>query len=84
MKAALLDRNDKVIAEVFDAPSGHSVPVAGRFTIDGDAVNIKQYRISRSKRNVARAEYMQPVSRVETNHDPVWTFWGVESNTVVY
>ena len=85
MKAALLDSNNAVIGEVFDAPeTGHRIDVAGAFTAGGDAVNVKSHKISRSKRNLARARYEQPVSRIDTKHGPVWTFRCVENNNVTY
>ena len=84
MKAALLDRDGNVIGEVFDAPAGYSIDIAGAFTVDGDAVNVKTYKISRSFRNLKKAQFEQPVSKIETNHAPVWTFRAVESNRVVY
>ena len=74
MKAALLDRFNNVIGEVFDAPEkGYSIDIAGAFTIDGDPVNVSSYKISRSKVNMEKAEYEQPVSKV----GDVWTFYGV-------
>lgn len=81
MKAALLDINDKVIGEVFDAPEkGHSLDIAGSFTVNGDPVNVKSYKISRSKKNLEKAQYAQPVSKV----GDVWTFRAVENDKVVY
>ncbi len=80
-KAALLDRNDKVIGEVFDAPEkGNRIDIAGCFTANGDPVNVKSYKISRSKKNLQKAEFEQPVSKV----GQVWTFRCVENDTVVY
>jgi len=85
MKAALINRTGDVIGEVFDAPeTGNIIKVAGEFTISGDAVNSRIYKISRSKKNIEKAQFEQPVSKIETNHGPVWTFHCVESNTVVY
>ena len=85
MKAALLDQNKKVIGEVFDAPEeGNSIEIAGLFTINGDAVNVQKYKISRSKKNLEKAIYEQPVSKKETNHSAVWTFHCVENDQVVY
>lgn len=83
-KAALMLRN-KVVGEVFDAPErGREIILAGRFTVDGDAVNVKTYKISRSKRNLAIAKYEQPVSKVKTRRGDYYTFHCVENNTVVY
>lgn len=80
IKAALLDRDNQVIGEVFDAPQkGHTVEIAGCFTADGDAVNVKTYKISRSKRNMEKARYEQPVSKVGS----YYTFHCVENDTVV-
>lgn len=86
MRAALLDKQNNVIGEVYDAPEkGHSIEVAGCFTINGDPVNVKTYKISRSKKNLEKASYQQPVDRVIINdHKTVWTFHCVENNTVVY
>jgi hypothetical protein len=85
MKAALLDKAGKVIGEVFDAPEKENeIEVAGAFTSEGDAVNVKTHKISRSKKNLEKAVYEQPVSKVETKHGPVWTFHCVENNTVLY
>ena len=86
MKAALLDRDKKVIGEVFDAPeTGHKIQIAGAFTINGDPVNVKTYKISRSKKNLEKARYEQPISKVQVRKDwPVWTFRCVENNTVVF
>ena len=84
-KAALLDRDRKVIGEVFDAPEReHEIRIAGTFTANGDPVNVKTYKISRSKRNLDKAIYEQPVSKVETKHGPVWTFHCVEESNIVY
>lgn len=81
MRAALLDRNNKVIGEVFDAPeTGNKIPVAGAFTANGDPVNVRNYKISRSKKNLEKAAYEQPVSKVKD----VWTFHAIEDNEVVY
>lgn len=83
MKAALINRDGKVVGEVFDAPEiGNTIDIAGAFTISGDAVNVKTWKISRSKRNMEKATFEQSVSKVETNHSPVWTFHCVEK--VVY
>ena len=79
--AALLSRDGKVIGEVYDAPAkGNDIKIAGAFTAGGDPVNVSLYRISRSKRNLAKAEYEQPVSKIGS----VWTFHCVENDQVVY
>jgi len=80
-KAALLDRDDNVIGQVFDAPEkGNTIEIAGCFTANGDPVNVKVHKISRSKKNMQKAEYEQPVSKV----GEVWTFHCVENDQVVY
>jgi len=85
MKAALLDRDSKVIGEVYDAPEkGNTIEIAGCFTADGDPVNVRKYKISRSKRNMHKAEFEQPVSVVNTKYGKVWTFHCVENDQVVY
>lgn len=72
LKAALLDRDGDVIGEVFEAPEkGNSIEVAGAFTISGDPVNVKTFKISRSKKNLDKAAYCQPVSKTGN----VWTFY---------
>jgi len=69
--AALLDSNNKVIGEVFDAPRfGNSIDVAGCFTAEGKPVNVKSYKISRSKVNLEKARYEQPVYRINS----IYTF----------
>ena len=69
--AALLDRNNDVIGLVCDAPEkGNTITVAGTFTISGDPVNCREYKISRSKKNMKKADFEQPLSKVGN----VWTF----------
>tara|TARA_R110000851_G_scaffold325616_1_gene493739 strand:+ start:493 stop:738 length:246 start_codon:yes stop_codon:yes gene_type:complete len=81
MNAALLDNNDKVIGEVFDAPErGYLIEVAGCFTASGDPVNVRNYSISRSKVNMHKAQFEQPVTKVGN----VYTFNAVFNNEVVY
>ncbi len=81
MRAALIDKNENVIGEVFDAPAkGNSIEIAGAFTASGNPVNVSEYKISRSKKNLAKAVYEQPVSKV----GDVWTFHCVENDKVVY
>ena len=80
-KAALLDSNNKVIGEVFDAPAkGSTIDVAGCFTAGGDPVNIKEYKISRSKSNLNKAAFEQSVSKV----GDCYTFHNVVNGVVVY
>ena len=70
-RAALLDRTGKVIGEVFDPPgSGYFIEVAGCFAANDYPVNISKYRISRSKKNLDKALYEQPV----TKHGRVYAF----------
>lgn len=85
MRAALLDRDNRVIGEVCDAPEkGNTIEIAGCFTADGDPVNVKKHRISRSVKNLRKAQFEQPVSVVNTKHGKVWTFHCVENDQVVY
>jgi len=80
MKAALLD-NGKVIGEVFDAPTtGFTVELAGAFTNDNQPVNVSTMKISRSKTNLDKAAYCQPVTKIGA----VWTFYAVRDGKVVY
>jgi len=75
MMAALVSRDNDVIGEVRHAPkSGRTIDVAGAFTIGGDAVNVRRFKISRSKRNLEKAKSQPAVIRVETNHSPVYVF----------
>ena len=71
-KAALLDSSNKVIGEVFHAPLSDWIKVAGCLTVNGDPVNIKSYKISRSKKNLHAAMYEQPLT--ETKVKGVFTF----------
>ena len=81
MKAALLNRDGKVIGEVFGAPEkGNSIDVAGSFTINSDPVNVRTYKISRSRANLQKAAMEQPLSKV----GDVWTFFNVVNGEVVY
>lgn len=81
MRAALLNKDRKVIGEVFDAPeTGSAIEIAGAFTANGEAVNVNSYRISRSKANLAKAVFEQPISKVGDHY----TFWCVEDDRVVY
>lgn len=81
MKAALLNRNKKVIGEVFDAPKkGNTIDIAGAFTADGDAVNVRTYKISRSRANLIKAQYEQPVSKI----GDVYTFLVAVNARAVY
>lgn len=62
-RAALLDKGGQVIGEVVCAPPGNYIEVAGAFTASGDPVNVRSHKISRSKRNLARARFESPVVR---------------------
>ena len=53
--AALLDSQGNVIAEVRNAPEGNTIDIAGAETIDGDPVNVRTYKLSRSLRNLKKA-----------------------------
>ncbi|WP_133178995.1 hypothetical protein [Shewanella decolorationis] len=81
MKAALLNRNGAVIGEVFEAPEkGNTIEIAGAFTIDGSPVNVKKFKISRSKANLAKAVYEQPVSKVNSKYGEIYTFSSVDES----
>jgi hypothetical protein len=81
MRAALLGNKGTVIGEVFDAPEkGNTIEVAGAFTNRGEPVNVDTLKISRSKRNMQKARFEQPVTKV----GDVWTFSSVEDGRVVY
>ena len=80
-RAAILDRDGDVIGRVDEAPAtGYSIKIAGTFTASGDPVNVREYRISRSKRNLEKAAFEQPVIKV----GDVWTFHAVENDQVLY
>jgi hypothetical protein len=62
-KFAAVMNEKKVIGYVYDADKLlRKIDVAGCFTQDGDAVNVRSYKVSHSKRNCERASYTQPVS----------------------
>lgn len=86
IKAALLNSNKDVIGEVFNAPkSGFSIEIANSFTIDGTPVNVETYKISRSKSNLLKAQYTQPISKVNSRHGDVYTFMAIDDEfEVVY
>ena len=72
MRAALLDRNNRVIGEVYYPPrTGNIISVASSIT-NGDAVNCVDYKISRSRANLVKAEHQQPLVQVGT--EQIWTF----------
>jgi len=76
MKAAMINNIGAVIGEVFDAPEkGNEIEVAGAFTTDGSPVNVKTYKISRSKRNLEKARYSQTVI---PSHG-VWKFADIDN-----
>lgn len=80
MKAALLNDYGKVIGEVLEAPiSGYSIKIAGAFTRDGEPVNVKTYKISRSKINLKKAQSEQPVLRVKD----IYTFECAEEGSTI-
>ncbi|MGL4518025.1 MAG: hypothetical protein ACRCUH_15200 [Shewanella sp.] len=80
-KAALINKNGEVIGEVFDAPeTGNVITLAGCFTSKGEAYNCKKMLISRSKRNLAKAVFEQPVTKV----GEYYTFYNVEDDEVKY
>jgi hypothetical protein len=49
---------------------GLTIEVAGAFTFNGEPVNVETFKISRSKLNMKKAEYEQPITKVGN----VWTF----------
>ena len=67
-RVALLDDNQQVIGEVFDAPvTGNRIAVAGAFTASPDAVNVRFFSISRSKANLKKAQTAQAVYRKDSD-----------------
>ena len=75
VRSALLNSKGIVIGEVFGSPAtGNTIEVAGAFTADGDPVNVKTYKISRSKANLAKAEKKQPLMP----KGDVWTFYHLD------
>ena len=80
MKAAMLDKSGNVIGEVFDAPEkGYYIELAGNFTINGDPVNVRTYKISRSKKNLAAAKYTQAVIKITIKKSDYYTFHDLNS-----
>lgn len=57
--AALLNQCGDVIAEVTNAPAGNTIEIAGGFTADGDPVNVQTFKISRSKKNLETARWIE-------------------------
>jgi hypothetical protein len=57
--AALLDQWGDVVAEVRDAPAGNTIDIAGARTADGDPINVRTHKISRSQRNLKKAREIQ-------------------------
>lgn len=84
MKAALLDQNKNVIGLILDAPEkGYTVELAGHFTINGDPVNVRTRKISRSKKNIEKAEYTQPIDKVIIKGFTYYTFHDVTSFEII-
>jgi hypothetical protein len=74
-KAALLDSNNNVIGEVLDAPERQNfVEVAASFTSDGYPINVRAYKISRSKENMEKAKFEDLVFKRECKHGDVYEF----------
>jgi len=75
-RAALLNQKGQVIGEIFEAPEkGNTVEIALFITSDGVVINKKEYAISRSKKNLDKASYEQPISK----YGDVYTFHYVPS-----
>jgi hypothetical protein len=53
--AAVLDRAGKVIYAITMTTNERTISVAGATTTQGEPVNVRTYRISRSRRNLAAA-----------------------------
>ena len=80
MKAALLDQSKNVIGLILDAPEkGYTVLLAGHFTIHGDPVNVRTRKISRSKKNIEKAEYTQTLDKVTIKGFDYFTFHDLNS-----
>ena len=84
-RAAVLDSQGAVIGEAYDVKTvSNIIPIAHAFPPDQTPVNINYYKISRSQRNLKKAAYTPPISRVDYSYGSIWTFHAVEKNVVKY
>jgi len=65
MNAVVINRQNDIIGTV--STEAREVEVAGAVTIDGTPVNVRTYRVSRSKANIARAARMWDCSSLISN-----------------
>jgi hypothetical protein len=75
--AAILDRDGGVIGHTYEAPArGYEIKIAGTFTASDDPVNVRVYKISRSKANLAdeRANYNDVAMRTGIEGVYRWIF----------
>lgn len=80
MRAAVLDGN-KVIASMDDAPQNlNEIKIATNFDDKGNAIKMRTYKVSRSKRNIAKSSRCQPISKIGL----LWTFHCVENGEVKF
>lgn len=56
MIAAILNERNEVVFSAIVEQGVRSIQVAGAVTDEGQPVNSKEYRVSRSKRNLAKAQ----------------------------
>lgn len=64
-KAVIINRCNDIVGTLSEDVSGNEIEVAGALTREGDPVNVRTYRISRSKRNLARPTEWLPATRYE-------------------
>jgi hypothetical protein len=64
-KAVIINRENDIIGLLAGDFQGNEVDVAGAVTIEGDPVNVRTYRVSRSARNLARRTECQFATRHE-------------------
>lgn len=62
--AAVVDKNSgDVVGYIVNAPKTlKSIEIAGCYTSTGEAVNVSEYKVSHSARNIEKAQRTQPVS----------------------
>lgn len=67
MNAVIINNKNDIIATV-SGFEGREIEVAGAITIDGAPVNVRTYRVSRSKANIERARNSCAGSAVKHTH----------------
>ena len=86
-RVAVLDSEGQVVGEAYDVPEDFkNIIVAGAFTTDEGQtpINLMSLKVSRSKRNLSKARYRQPLSVVKKSYGDYWTFKYVKNNIVFY